>query len=122
MTVVRLVRAAGGAVLLAVALSATTALAAPPLQSVPPDAPATDEPATLPLCSDVSSPPQPTANSASGPATSEGVRPAPSAGLSAEEQAIAAQGASTGGFTSENGPEVQSGTGPVACADTPAAP
>jgi hypothetical protein len=121
MTVVRLVRSVGGAALLALALGTSASLAAPPRQTMAPDTPSSDEPATLPLCSDLGQPQRPSASSAAGPATGEGVREAPSAGLSAEEQAVAAQGASTGGFTTENGPETQSGIGPVACADSPAA-
>lgn len=121
MTIVRLVRSVGGAALLAVALGTSASLAAPPAQTVAPDAPSMDEPATLPLCSDLGLPQRSGASSMAGPTTREGVREAPSAGLSAEEQLIAAQGASTGGFTAENGPETQSGIGPVACADSPAA-
>jgi hypothetical protein len=122
MAIVRLARA-GGAVLLALALGATSGLAAPPLQTTP-DGPATDEPATLPLCSDLSLPPRSTASNPPGPAvgpapermTSEGVRQGPSA----EEQPIAAQGTSAGGLADESGPAAQSGPGSVACADTPA--
>jgi hypothetical protein len=121
MTIGHLVRTAGGAALLALALGAAPSLAAPPLQRPVPDAPAVDEPTTLPLCSDLGLPPRPAASSAAGPTTEEGVREAPGPGLSAEEQRVAAQGATTGGFTVENGPETQGGTGPIACADSPAA-
>jgi len=115
------VRAASRAALLTLALTASSSLAAPALQGPVVDPPPLDEPTTLPLCSDLSLPPRPAANSATGTMTSEGIRDAPSPGGSAEEQSVAAQGASLGGFTVENGPELQGGTGAIACADTPAA-
>ena len=121
MSSVQLIRAASGAALFALALGTSVSLAAPPLQTMASDPPSSDEPATLPLCSDLGQPPRSDASSAASPATGAGVREAPSAGVSAEGQAIAAQGASTGGFTTENGPETQSGIGPVACADSQAA-
>jgi len=105
-----------------VALGATPLLAAPSLQSTAPETPPPDEPSTLPRCSDLSLPPRPSADATVVPPTGAGVQEAPGAGLSAEEQRDAAAGASTGGFTSENGPEVQSGTGPIPCADSAAAP
>jgi len=103
------------------ALTAAPSLAAPALQGPVVDSPTMDEPTTLPLCSDLSLPPRPAANSATGTMTPYGIRDAPSAGLSAQEQSVAAQGASLGGFTGENRPELQGGTGAIACADTPAA-
>ena len=120
MVIERLVRCASMALILGSVLGTPAGLAAPPLQSPAPDAPVSEEPTTLPRCSDLGLAPQPTAGSAPGATTSAGVREAPSPGLSAEEQLIAAQGASTGGFTTEDGPEARSGTGPVACADSPA--
>ena len=121
MRMVDVMRATGGVMLLVLALGAAPSLAAPARQGPVADPPSADEPTTLPLCSDLSLPPRLTANSATGTMTAEGIRDAPSAGSSAEEQSVAAQGASLGGFTVENGPDLQGGTGAIACADTPAA-
>src|SRR5919204_366002 len=74
----RLVRCASMALILGSVLGTPAGLAAPPLQSPAPDAPFSEEPTTLPRCSDLGLAPQPAAGSAAGATTSAGVREAPS--------------------------------------------
>jgi len=122
MSIVRLVRSAHLALILAVILGATAGRPALAQQSAPPAAASADEPTTLPRCGDTRVGTQPPAiSSIPGPDASQGVREAPSGGLSAEQQSNSAQGTSTGELP-ESSAEFGGGTGPVPCAESPDSP